>query len=176
MRGGACYCCVVATTTHTAVELLDQVYSLAQLETFDVDAVVARLAEQISGCPVEQVDEQIRAALSAVDALTSRAMRIRLDHALVDDTAVPRQFRTYLAAQVFEFAADLDLLRARARQVVGDDAVAAAIVAAADRVLATRAALRQGIIGLVPETPPEEPEAAPAAEPDVHFFDNIELD
>jgi len=164
----------VAATARTAVELLDQVYSLAQLDALDVGAVVNRLAEQIADCSVEQLDEQIRATLSAVDSLTSRAMRIRLDHALVDDTAVPRQFRTYLAAQVFEFADDLDRLRARARQVVCDDAVAGAIVAAADRALATRAALRQGILALVPETPPEEPEPEP--EPDAHFFDNIELD
>lgn len=163
-----------AAGTRTAVELLDQVYSLSQLESLEIPLVVERLAEELASCSAEQRDECMRAALSAVDALTSRAMRIRLNHALANDTTVPPQFRTYLAAQVFEFEGDLDRLRARARQVVRDDDAVTAIASAAQQVLATRAALRDGILALIPAEPETPPEPTPEREP--HFFENLELD
>jgi len=174
------------STTKSAQQLLDEVNRLAQVEAFDVERFLDQLGIEVardedgSSESLETRDARIRGVLAAFDAFSARVMRIRIDHVLGSDTSVPPRFRTYLATRVLDFDGELDRLRARVAQVAarvdpdGASDTAAAVADAADKVLALRARLRQGVLSMIPDEPAEEPvEEEP---PTPTFFELIELD
>lgn len=151
---------VTTSTGKTAQDLLDEVVRLAQLDAFTPGDYHARLVEEIEGADeitldgLAARDARLRAALAAIDGFAGRSMRIRLDHLLALDTAIPPTFRTYLAGMVASYERDRDTLRARVAAVVArtDPGRAAeladAVAAAAGEVLALRARLRDGVLAL----------------------------
>jgi hypothetical protein len=151
---------VTTSTGKTAQELLDEVVRPAQLDGFAVEGYHARLAEEIEGADevtldgLEARDTRLRGALAAIDGFAGRSMRIRLDHLLALDTAIPPTFRTYLAGMVTSYEHDRDTLRARVATVVARSdpgraaELADAVAAAAGEVLALRARLRDGVLAL----------------------------
>lgn len=174
-----------AATAKAAKQFLDEVYRLTQLEAFDepgyLEALAAEVAEVDDGTPAGLVarDAELDAALASIDALTSRAMKIRLDHALHDIPSVEPPFLMYLTVRVTDYADDLEPLRARVRGVVArSDSAGAAeaadiVCAAADSVLALRRRLRDGVAALrrvVEEPEDQEPER------EVDRFELLELD
>jgi hypothetical protein len=142
-----------------AQQLLDAVHSLGQVESFDADAYAGRLADELAGTPfslatVEATDEALRSALGAIDAFSTRCMRIRLDHVLAGDTSVAPPLRKVLAGTVTNYAGDLGVLRERVLSVAvrvdprGAEATADRVVATAQRVLDDRAALYDRVLDL----------------------------
>lgn len=142
-----------------AQRVLDAVQSLGQIETFDPDAYVARLAEELDTGPVtigslEATDAALRGALLAIDAFSGRCMRIRLDHLLAGDTSVAPPLRKVLAGTVTNYAGDLGLLRERVMSVAsrvdprGADDTADKVVETARQVLEERGALYERVLEL----------------------------
>jgi hypothetical protein len=181
---------VTAPTTKSAQQLLDEVTRLEQIEDFDLDGFVVQLraevgeAEAGSGVP----EQDLAAALAAIDPFAARLMRIRLDHLLISDVSVPPQFRTYLASEVMSYANDLETLRSRVRQVAarvdpdGASKTANAVADAADKALALRSQLRQRIRAIIDERAEKAKleqaarEEAAEEKPEPSFFELIELD
>ncbi len=133
--------------------------SLAAIDALDPARHAEVLAGELPGATtlaeLEAVDRALAAALAHVDATCARVMRIRLDHALAADTSIEAPTRKVFAHTVVNYARDLALLEARARDVAArgrarDPAgVAAVVVEAARATLAQRDALRAGILALV---------------------------
>jgi len=172
-------------TSKSAEQLLGEVHRLAQVEAFDEDGFIERLRAELASyddAPAtdEARDAKLRAALAAIDAFACRAMRIRLDHLLADDTSVAGPFRSYLATRVVDYVGDLERLRARVAQVCahnnpgGAATTAAAITGAAGDVLALRERLRARVLELARAAEPPEQPAEDRPEPT--FFELIELD
>ncbi|MEZ4360290.1 MAG: hypothetical protein R3B48_08925 [Kofleriaceae bacterium] len=109
----------------SSVQMLDEVYSYARLESFDEGGYAERLTREVEGLIASQatlaelsaVDEHLRAALAALQAFAGRAMRLRLDH-VVDDRALPAATRKVFASTVLGYASDLGVLRERVREIV----------------------------------------------------------
>lgn len=150
---------MIASTSKSAQQLLDEVYRLNQLEALAPETYRDRLADELAGevvtlADVESQDARLRAALIAIDTFSSQAMRIRLEHVLHDDTSIAKPFRTYLVSAIGSYAHDLDLLRSRVRDAVeridprraGD--TADNVVGAARAVLDQREALRGAVLDL----------------------------
>ncbi|MBK9037104.1 MAG: hypothetical protein IPL61_38650 [Myxococcales bacterium] len=148
-----------ATSARSSGELLDAVQTLARLEAFASDDYAAQLAAELASHDVSDAglaarDAALAAALIAIDGFTGKAMRIRLEHALADDTALGASFRANLAATVVGFADDLVRLGHRVAQATvrtapdRAGAVADAVVAQAEAALAQRAALRGTVAAL----------------------------
>lgn len=154
---------MMASTGASAQQLLDRVQRLAQLDELDVDAYADQLRGELAALPGETLadlearDGRVRALLASLDGFTQRAMRIRLEHLAVDWPALTSQFRTLLATTVTSYVGELDKLRMRvagsaARQdPYRADALADAVVDAAERVLAVRGALGDAVLGLAVE-------------------------
>ena len=145
-----------AASARSARELLEAVQTLARLDELEVDAYAAQLAEEVERIAVSDDglaarDLALAAAVSSIDAFAARAMRIRLEHALADDTALGASFRANLAATVVGFADELPRLAQRVGQVVVRTAparvgaVTDAVLAAAEATLAQRAELRHAV-------------------------------
>lgn len=148
----------------TAQRELDQVYSIAGFDRLagEPRAYLDRLADELAGEPdslaaLEARDDQLVGALAAIDTMTARAMRLRLDHALAtltDDASVPAVTRNVFATTIVKYASALDLLADRVRDVAArgrardPDAVAEAAVGAARTVLELRTELRVGVLEL----------------------------
>ena len=128
---------------------LEAVHTIAALEAFSADAYLERLrdeltpAAEVSLDALDAADAGIRAALDAIDRFAIRCMKLRLDVGLADDASVPLPFRKTIGATVLQYEGDLDTLRARAASVTRDPQP---IVDAAERTLAARAALRDGVL------------------------------
>ncbi|MBK7074232.1 MAG: hypothetical protein IPH44_18210 [Myxococcales bacterium] len=148
-----------AASARSAREMLDAVQSLARLDALACDDYAAQLAAEVAAIDTSEAglaerDAALAAALGTLDGFAARAMRIRLEHALADDTALPAAFRATLAATVIGYADDLDRLRQRVAGAVvrvaptraGD--VADAVVAVAEATLAQRAALIAAVLGI----------------------------
>lgn len=150
-------------TSATAQELLDRVVRKDQLDAFDVDGWLEVLRAEVAELPAATVaelgarDDRLRAVLPWFDALAGRAMRIACEHLAVEYPALTAQFRTLLATTVVSYASDLERLRDRvAGSVARHDpgqatATADAVVEAADRALALRGALGDGVLRLAVE-------------------------
>lgn len=145
------------STTRSAKQLLDEVYSLSQLEGLEPTRILEVLGEELAQVAPD-IDPSVRAALQSIEELAVRAMRIRLDHALHQTPgghAVAKPLRSTLMHTVSKYDQDLELLRARVSEAVAHQdpgnapAVATAVVEAARSVLAVRATLRTGVLGFV---------------------------
>ena len=138
--------------------LLDQVYKLAQLEAFDVDAYVRELGAELPAgegmAELEARDAALRGALDAIDAFAARAMKLRLEHGLAADGTIEPPLRKVLAGTIVGYAGDLDRLRRRVHDIVvrmdprGAAATTDLVVDAAAAVLGLRDRLRDGVFEL----------------------------
>jgi hypothetical protein len=144
-----------------AQHILDQACSLARIAALEADPAVyvEQLAAELPGAAtlaeLEARDAAAVAALGQIDAMTARAMRIRLDHALASDTSIGAPTRSVFASTITGYAGRLSLLEQRARDVAlrgraaDPDLVAESVVEAARAALALRAALRTGVLALI---------------------------
>lgn len=140
-------------------QVLDAIHALAKLEAFTPDAFLAPLADELAALPAASTiedlaarDDVLRAALAAIDAFTARAMKIRLDHVLAADTAIPPPTRKVFATTIIAYADNLGALAERVRDIAarvdrrGADATADGVVAAARASLGLRDDLRAGVL------------------------------
>jgi hypothetical protein len=140
-----------------ALRILDEVQHLAQLEAFEPTLFVAAISDAAPqsrpnladvGCELDGV----RGLLGEIDRFTQKTMRIRLNH-LTD--ALPQKLRILLYSTIVAYERDPALLRGRVMSMLGrlDRSTALALTDqvcdAAERVLAVRPTLRQGVIELV---------------------------
>lgn len=143
----------------SARRILDQVSSLAHLDAFDPPSYAEQLAAEIPSAvtlaDLEARDAFLADALTQLDAMIARAMRMRLDHALAADTSIGPPTRKVFATTIVGYASDLGILAQRARDVAArgggadPDAVADTVVGAARAVLDLRAATRTGVLAQV---------------------------
>ena len=138
-----------------AEQVLDEIQSLSRIAAAEANphAYAERLAPELVDAATREAlaarDDRLRDALARIDAMTERAMRIRLEHALADDTAIGIPTRKVFASTVVGYAGKLDVLEARAIDVANrggspDPAGAASSVADAARAtLELRDAIRR---------------------------------
>jgi hypothetical protein len=145
----------------TARTLLDRVQSLAAADALAAKpgayAAALELPAATTLAELAARDAELVAALYAIDEVTSRVMRIGLDHALVADTSLAPPTRKVFAATIVNYEHTLDVLATRARDLAArggapePDAVGALVVAAARRALDVRAAIREPVLARVRE-------------------------
>ena len=142
-----------------AQHLLDQAQSLATIEVLDPARHASELAAELPAAAtladLEARDAQLAAAISSIEAASTRVMRIRLDHGLAADTSIAAPTRRVFAQTIASYAGKLDLLEQRARDVAArggardPDAIAALVIEAARATLALRDALHAGVLALI---------------------------
>ncbi len=138
---------------------LDRAHSLAQLEALDPASVIAELEAETpdatSLSELEARDAGLAAALDAIDVITIRAMKVRLDHALASDGSIGPPTRNVFAQTIITYAGNEPLLSERARDLAArgrapsPDEVANLVAGAARASLDLREALRGGVLDLV---------------------------
>ena len=140
---------------------LDRVQSMATVEALAAapDDYANELAREIptasSLAELAARDAALVAGLQAVDDLAARAMRIELDRVLATDTSLAPQTRRLFTSTVVSYRDKLPLLAERVRDAATrggsrePDALADAVVAAAESTLALRDAVRAGVLGLI---------------------------
>jgi len=150
---------VLATSAKPPQQLLDEVHTAAGLARFSIDAFARAVADARADDPrdlegLSATDAALRGHLPAIDAFTARVMKIALDVALADDTALAPAFHTNLAATILRYHDDRDLLRERVAAAAGraGPTVAAAVadhaVEAAAGAFALRAALYDAVVAV----------------------------
>ena len=144
-----------------AQNLLDQVQSIAKIEALEGAPVTfaAELGNELSPAAtiaeLEARDAQLSAALSAIEAMTARAMRLVLERVLANDTSIGGPTRAVFSQTVTSYEGKLDLLGERARDLAArggsrdPDGVADLVTEAARRVLALRDAVAAGVLVLI---------------------------
>lgn len=144
-----------------ASQILDRVHALASVETLasEPGAFATALADELpagaDAVAIASRDAALAAALQRIDETVSRVMRIRLDHVLAADTAIPAPTRKVFASTIISYANRLPLLAERVRDVASraragnPDAIADAVVDAAEATLALRAEVSAGVLELV---------------------------
>ncbi len=145
----------------TALRWLDQVQRLPQARAFDPRRVLDELERELTlpaGAPLDQLGDgldTLASALVEIDRFAQRCARIYLAHALAA-TPAPPQLYTLFATTVLSYADQLALLRQRVAgalvRIAPEAATAArvtdAVVESLERVLADRAALRDGVLAI----------------------------
>lgn len=141
-----------------AQHLIDQAQSLATIDALDPAHHASELAAEVPAAAtlaeLEARDAQLAAAISSIEAASTRVMRIRLDHALAADTSIAAPTRRVFAQTIASYAGKLDLLEQRARDVAAragardPDAVTALVIDAARATLRVRDALHAGVLVL----------------------------
>jgi hypothetical protein len=141
--------------------ILDQVQSIARIDALaaDPDSYAEQLAAELPSAAtlpeLDARDAQLAAALTQIDTMIARAMRIRLEHALATENSIGPPTRMVFAQTVVSYAGKLDVLASRARDVAARggardaDQVAELVTDAARSVLALRDALRDGVLALI---------------------------
>lgn len=140
-------------------QALDRAHTLAQLEALDPASVIAELEAETPDArslpELEARDADLSAALDAIDTITIRAMKVRLEHALAADGSIGAPTRNVFAQTIVNYADNVALLAERAREQAirgrapSPDGVAELVAGAARGALALRAALRTGVLDLV---------------------------
>ncbi|MFN0246033.1 MAG: hypothetical protein ACKV2T_03940 [Kofleriaceae bacterium] len=140
-------------------QALDRAHSLAQLDAVDPASVLADLEADTPAArsipELEERDAFLTAALDAFDTLAVRAMKVRLEHALVADGSFGPPTRNVFAQTLVSYADNVGLLAERARDIAArgrspsPDHVADLVAGAARATLDQRAALRDGVLDLV---------------------------
>lgn len=145
----------------TAQSYLDRVHSLAQLEKVEAEpgSYAELLASDLGAAAtlgdLEARDAALAVALGSLDAMHVRAMRLRLDHALANDSSIGTPTRNVFAATIVGYEHDLPLLGQRAHDIAlrgrapEPDRIADAVVAQARAVLALRSAMRARVLDLI---------------------------
>ncbi len=145
----------------SAQRILDEVHSLARSEALEADpqrfaaALEAEVPAVTTLAELETRDAMLATALGQLDAMISRVMRLRLEHALAMDASVGPPTRQVFSITVVGYANNLSLLAERARSVAArggaadPDQVAAIVVDAARSTLTLRDAVRAGVLALI---------------------------
>lgn len=142
----------------TAQHVLDRVRSIAAVEALAPDAYATALAAELpavtSLADLAVRDAALVAALAAIDDFAARVMRLRLDHALPDDSVLPAPTRKVFASTIATYAGRLSVLGDRVRDVAtrmraDADALVERVLAEASATLAQREDLRAGVLALV---------------------------
>lgn len=137
---------------------LDRVQSLASIEALETEP--ARFADELaSELPdeLEPRDAAFAQALRHIDDAAARIMRIRLEHALANDSSLAAPTRKVFTSTVLSYAGKLDVLGDRVRDLAArgraadPGGVADAVVEAARRTLALREAVRAPVLALIGE-------------------------
>lgn len=146
-----------------ARHLLDQLQSLPRLEALEAEpaAYAERLADELADvqtfAELDARDAVLRDALTQLDTAIERVTRIRIDHALADDTSIPTATRKVFATTVMSYADRLELLAARVQDAAARGGstypadVAYRVTTAARAALALRDAVRAPVLELVRE-------------------------
>lgn len=147
-------------------QVLDRAHSLAQLAELEADpgrvrdALAAELETSAAPTTIAELaarDAVIVDAIQRVDAVATRAMKVRLEHALVDDSSIGAPTRNVFASTILRYAGQVSVLAQRVHDVAvrgGSRApaeLADRVVTIAAGVLAMHAAIRDGILGLASE-------------------------
>lgn len=129
------------------------------LEAFDPPRYAEQLASEVHAAEtladLEARDAALADALAQIDAMISRAMRMRLDYGLAADISIGTPTRKVFSATIAGYAGDLGLLAQRARDIAArsgsadPDAVVDIVIGAARAVLDLRAATRAGVLALI---------------------------
>lgn len=140
----------------SARQLLDAVHTWASIEAFDPAAygaaVIAETPPGTTLAELEARDAFLVAAITAIEDVIARVMKLRLEHALADDTSLGAPTRRVFAQTVASYAGDLALLGDRVRELAArarahnPEAVARAVVEAARATLDLREVLRAGVL------------------------------
>lgn len=145
----------------SAQHILDQVQSITRIDALAADP--GTYAEQLAAdlptastlAELEARDAQLAAGLGQIDGMITRAMRIRLEHALASENSIGPPTRMVFAQTVVSYAGKLDVLGSRARDIAARggardaDQVADLVTEAARSVLALREAVRGGVLELI---------------------------
>jgi hypothetical protein len=146
-----------------AHQILDRLQSLARIEALEAEP--AAYAEQLAGeladaqtlAELDARDARLRDALAQLDTAIERVARIRIDHALADDTSLPAATRKVFATTVLSYADRLELLAARVQDAAARGGstypadVAYRVTTAARAALALRADVRAPVLALIRE-------------------------
>jgi hypothetical protein len=144
-----------------ASQILDRAHSLANIEVLEgaPDTFATALQAELPGGSTPDAiaarDAALSAALQRIDEMAARVMRIRLDHVLANDTAIPAPTRKVFASTVVSYAHRISLLADRVRDVAARagaahaDAIAQSVVDAAEATLSLRASVAAGVLELV---------------------------
>jgi hypothetical protein len=135
---------------------LDEVQRPEQLERFDPDQLVATASaeQRAPGTTLAELGEQLdalRGLLDEIERFTEKSVRIGLQRSA---DGLPAKLRTLVHSTVISYADNLPLLRSRigaalARvNVPGAEDLVERVVELAERALAVRASLRQGVLAL----------------------------
>lgn len=135
-----------------ALDLLDPVQHLRELQTFEPARFLTRLREEAGAMAptlpslIARLDG-LRHVLGALEHFARKVMGIRLTHVLATAHVAP-QLRTLLATTVTSYAGGTELLR---RRLAGSlpPAVLDAVIEAAGQTLALYTELRDGALQLV---------------------------
>jgi len=145
----------------TAQSFLDRVHSLAQLEKVESEpgSFAELLAHDLGAAAtlgdLEARDAALAVAIGNLDAMLVRAMRLRLDHALANDSSIGTPTRNVFAATIVGYQHDLPLLGQRAHDIahrgraVDPARIADLVVAQARAVLDLRDAMRSSVLDLI---------------------------
>ena len=136
--------------------VLDQVHSLAALSALEpaayTEAIVNGTPPATTLAELETRDAYLTTALMQIDDAIARFMKLRLDHALADDTSIGAPTRKVFAQTIASYANNLPALGDRVRELAArghagnPGAVAEAVLEAARATFADRDALRAGVL------------------------------
>jgi hypothetical protein len=146
-----------------AAQIIDRVHSLATAESLSsepgafAEALSIELPAGHTSAAIAARDAALAAALDRIDEMVVRVMRSQLDHVLAADTSIPPPTRKVFALTIISYANRLPLLAERVRDVAARsrhdaDAVADAVVRAAEATFALRDAVAGGVLELVVAT------------------------
>jgi hypothetical protein len=131
-----------------ALAVLDQVQQASQLSAFDASSFTAAL-QFPSGNSLDELGgalDGLRALFEAIDRFAQKSMRIRL-HSTTN--ALPQQLFTLVTTTIASYARNLPLLRERVHSALLRNRAEGAtdvVMDSAERTLATRAQLREGLL------------------------------
>jgi len=139
-----------------AKQLLDAIHTQPALAALEhgayADAVIGETPAAVTLAEIEARDRFLAAALHQIDDAIGRFMKIRLDHALADDTSIGAPTRKVFAQTIASYAANLEALGDRVRDLAtrgrspNPEAVVRAVLDAARDTFSDREALRAGVL------------------------------
>lgn len=142
-----------------AQHLLDQLQSISRIEAFAPELYASHLADELpvveTITDLEACDARLRDALTAIDAAIERIARIRIDHALADDTSLPPATRKMFATTVLSYEGRWELLAGRAQDAAARGGsiypadVAYRLTEAARAAIALRGSLRDAVLDVI---------------------------
>jgi hypothetical protein len=146
---------------NAAQHVLDQAYTLERIEVLGAEPGVyaERLAAELGGAAtlpeLEARDAMLVGALGQIDAMIVRAMKLRLDHVLGNDTSIGTPTRNVFSHTITSYLGRLPLFAQRVRDVAArggaadPDRITESVLDATRSVLGLREAVRAGVLALI---------------------------